>query len=259
MTEERSSLAELAGALLAGAAPAAPTHPAGATPAAGPGLLSIRGLHAAYGSQRVLFGVDLEVAGGEVLALLGPNGAGKTTLLRAVAGLLRPRRGTISFRGQDLAATDTAGRVALGIVCMPGGEAVFPRLTVLDNLLVGCHPFAWDVERVRRRIGWALEVFPRLGERLDQAAGTLSGGEQQMLGLAKALLPEPALLLVDELALGLAPIVVRDLVGVIAGIKAAGTTVVVVEQSVNVALSVADRVAWMEKGVIRSVGPAAGG
>ncbi|HEY2428594.1 MAG TPA: ABC transporter ATP-binding protein [Acidimicrobiales bacterium] len=226
-------------------------------PPAGEGLLEVRALEVARGSQPVLFGVDLDVAAGELVAVLGPNGAGKSTLLAAVSGLLRARGGTIRFAGEELRSVDAAGRVALGIVQMPGGRAVFPRLTVLDNLLVGCQPFAWDRDRVEARIGRVMDLFPPLASRLDQAAGTLSGGEQQMLGLGKALLLEPRLLLIDELSLGLAPVVVQELVQVIAGLKAAGTTMVVVEQSVNVALSIADRAAWMEKGAIRRVSPAA--
>jgi branched-chain amino acid transport system ATP-binding protein len=220
-------------------------------------LLEVRGLEVAYGSQQVLYGVDLDVGAGELVALLGPNGAGKSTLIGAISGLLRPRAGRVCFDGVDLGRLDPAGRVALGIVQMPGGRAVFPGLTVMDNLLVGCHPFAWDRDRVGAAMARVAGLFPALAPRLEQTAGTLSGGEQQMLGLAKALLPEPRLLLVDELSLGLAPVVVQELLAVIAALKAAGTTMVVVEQSVNVALAIADRAAWMEKGAIRRTSPAA--
>ena len=234
--------------------------PAVGTGPSSPGLgavLEIRSLDAAYGNQQVLFGVDLDVGRGEALALLGTNGAGKTTLLRTISGLHRARRGVVRFQGRDLSTTDAATRVQLGIVGVPGGRATFPSLSVLDNLLVGCHLFAWDGDRVRRRIAAVLEVFGRLGERLDQPAGTLSGGEQQMLALAKALLPEPALLLIDELSLGLAPVVVEQLLEVVATLAAAGTTMIIVEQSINVALAIADRAVWLEKGRTRFVGATA--
>jgi len=227
---------------------------AGTFPAAA--VLAVRDLDVSYRGQQVLFGVDLEVGSGEVLALLGTNGAGKSTVLRAISGLVRPDRGSIRLRGRSLLAVEAADRVGLGLVQVPGGRAVFPGLTVLDNLLVGCHRFAWDRARVRSRIERAVDLFPRLGARFDQVAGSLSGGEQQMLGLAKALLVDPDVLLVDELSLGLAPVVVQELLGVIARLKDAGTTIVVVEQSLNVALSIADRAVWMEKGAVRFDGPA---
>jgi branched-chain amino acid transport system ATP-binding protein len=233
-------------------APAAPdlSAPAASRPAGPDALLAVRGLEAGYGGNPVLFGVDLDVAAGDVVAILGPNGAGKTTLLRAIAGLIGVRRGTVRLAGVDVTHADTANRVALGLGCMLGGEAVFPSLSVLDNLLVGCHRFAWDVARVGERVAFAIGLFPRLGERFDQPAGTLSGGEQQMLGLAKALLPEPALLLIDELSLGLAPAVVAQLIEVVGELRAGGTTIVVVEQSADVAATVADRTVWIEKGAV---------
>ena len=201
----------------------------------------------------VLSDVSLEVAPGTVLAVLGPNGAGKSMLLRALAGLVRPRAGRVSFGGRDLSGLDAAGRVALGVV-MVGG--VFGGMSVGDNLLVACHRFAWDVDRVAARVDAALDAFPALAGRLEQPAATLSGGEQQMLALAKAFVLEPELLLVDELTLGLAPVAVDRLLGVVRGLREGGTTMVVVEQSVNVALSVADQVAAMEKGRLRSIGAA---
>jgi ABC-type branched-subunit amino acid transport system ATPase component len=230
-----------------GAAPASPQQTSGAA------LLDVRDVDVAYGARQVLFGVNLAVADGEVVALLGVNGAGKSTLLGAIAGLLPVKRGAISFAGEDLGRADTPERLARGIALMPGGRAVFPRLSVLDNLLAGCHSFAWDRDRVGRRITAVLETFPRLGDRLDQAAGTLSGGEQQMLGLGKALVLEPRLLLVDELSLGLAPVVVGELGEVLAGLKAAGTTMVVVEQSHTRAVALADRLVWLDKGAVRRV------
>ena len=262
--DRTAPLSELAAALVErGATDAphrgAPAPDAGPRPAAGeaPPVLRVRGLDVSYGDHQVLFGVDLDVGAGEVLALLGTNGAGKSTLLRAISGLSHAGRGRVTHRGRDVTAVDAAARVALGIVQVPGGRAVFPGMSVLDNLLAGCHLFAWNTERVQDRIGEVLGLFPRLGERLDQAAGTLSGGEQQMLALAKALVLEPDVLLVDELSLGLAPVVVQELLEVVRGLREQGTTMVIVEQSVNVALSIADRAVWMEKGRVRWTGPAA--
>jgi ABC-type branched-subunit amino acid transport system ATPase component len=222
----------------------------------GPPLLDVSGIDFSYGHVQVLFGVDLTVAPGEVLALLGTNGAGKSTLLRVIAGLAKPGAGTVSFRGDPIDALAGHERMRLGIVQLPGGKAVFPGLTVAENLLVGAHTFKWDRRRIAGRCDAVLELFPALTPRLDQAAGSLSGGEQQMLGLAKALLPEPELLLIDELSLGLAPVVVQSLIGVIERLKADGVTMVIVEQSVNIALTLADRAVFMEKGEIRFSGPA---
>ena len=252
-------LAGLAAAFAESTSSAPPTTaspPQGASRSSSP-TLRVRDLDASYGDRQVLFGVDLDVTPGEVLALLGTNGAGKSTLLRAISGLNHADRGVIEHRGRDVTATDTATRVGLGIVHVPGGRAVFPSLSVFDNLLTGCHPFAWDRARVRDRIDAVLEVFPPLRGRLGQAAGTLSGGEQQMLAIGTALLLEPDLLLVDELSLGLAPAAVAVLLEVILGLQSRGTTIVVVEQSVNLALSIAPRAVWMEKGRVRFSGPSA--
>jgi ABC-type branched-subunit amino acid transport system ATPase component len=216
-----------------------------------PGRLDVADLEVAYGSQQVLFGVSLEVAPGTVTAVLGTNGAGKTTLLRALSGLVPSAGGSVRLDGRDLAGVDAAGRVGLGLVQVAG---VFPGLSVLDNLLLGCHRFAWDVALVSERVERVVGVFPVLGDRLDQAAGTLSGGEQQMLALAKALVLDPSVLLIDELTLGLAPVAVHDLLAVLRELEA---TMVIVEQSVNIALSIADSVALMEKGRITRAGPTA--
>jgi ABC-type branched-subunit amino acid transport system ATPase component len=219
-------------------------------------LLDVRGIDFSYGHVQVLFDVDLDVQPGEVLALLGTNGAGKSTLLRVVSGLARPSRGTVSFRGESIDGLAAHERMRLGVVQLPGGKAIFPGLTVAENLLVGAHTFKWDRPRISARCDAVLELFPALTSRLEQPAGSMSGGEQQMLALAKALLPEPELLLVDELSLGLAPVVVESLIGVVEGLKSAGVTMVIVEQSVNIALTLADRAVFMEKGEIRFSGPA---
>ena len=219
-------------------------------------VLQVRNLDAGYGPVQVLFGVDLDVREGEVLALLGTNGAGKSTLLRAVSGLLTPTRGVIRLDGRTVTFTDATTRVGLGVVQVPGGKAIFPSLSVTDNLLAGAHQLGWDRREIRTRVEEVVALLPRLAERFDQRAGSLSGGEQQMLALGKALLLRPRLLLIDELSLGLAPVVVQDLLQVVEQLKQDGVTIVLVEQSLNVALSVADRAVFMEKGQIRFSGSA---
>ena len=220
-------------------------------------LLEVRDVDFSYGPVQVLFGVNLDVARGEVLALLGTNGAGKSTLLRAISGLGRIDGGHIHYDGSDITKAEPGERVRRGIVQMPGGKAVFPDLTVAENLAAASYTFIWDRARVTERIERSVALFPVLGERMDQPAATLSGGEQQMLGLATALLLDPQILLIDELSLGLAPIVVEQLLQVVTGLRETGLTIVIVEQSVNVALSVADRAVFMEKGTVRFEGPAA--
>jgi ABC-type branched-subunit amino acid transport system ATPase component/predicted MFS family arabinose efflux permease len=220
-------------------------------------ILQVRNLDFSYGSVQVLFDVDLDVREGEVLALLGTNGAGKSTLLRAISGLGVPDRGVIRLRGRTITLTEPRTRVGLGIVQVPGGRAVFPALTVRENLVAARGRARADVRRPARDVDRALDLFPTLRARIDQRAGTLSGGEQQMLGLAMSLVLEPQLLLIDELSLGLAPIVVQQLLETVERLKAEGLTIVIVEQSVNIALSVADRAVFMEKGEVRFEGPAA--
>jgi ABC-type branched-subunit amino acid transport system ATPase component len=220
-------------------------------------ILQVRNVDFSYGQVQVLFDVNVDVREGEVLALLGTNGAGKSTLLRAISGLGLADRGVIRFRGRTMTFADPGTRVRMGIVQVPGGKAIFPTLSVRENLLAGAYSFIWDTERVQERIDEVVELFPILGERMDQPAGTLSGGEQQMLGLAQALLLDPAVLLIDELSLGLAPVVVQQLLEVVERLKQTGITMVIVEQSVNVALSIADRAVFMEKGQVRFDGPAA--
>ncbi|MBW3613782.1 MAG: MFS transporter [Actinobacteria bacterium] len=228
--------------------------------AAGPeglAVLQVRNLDVSYGPVQVLFGVDLDVHRGEVVALLGTNGAGKSTVLRAISGLVLAERGVVRLNGRSITYVSATDRVGLGVVQMPGGKALFPSMSVVDNLLAGCHPFAWDRARVRRRIGAVLELFPQLGQLADQPAGQLSGGEQQMLALAKALLAEPEVLLIDELSLGLAPVAVGQLLEVVRRLQEQGVTMLLVEQSVNVALAVADRAVFLDRGRVRFSGPAA--
>jgi ABC-type branched-subunit amino acid transport system ATPase component/MFS family permease len=219
-------------------------------------LLEVRGLDFSYGNLQVLFDVDLDVAEGEMVALLGTNGAGKSTLLRAVSGLDHPTRGSIHFDGHDITYLETEQIVGLGMTQMPGGKAVFPGLTVEENLRAAGYRLRSDKAGLESGITRMTEQFPILGPRRDQLASTLSGGEQQMLALAKALMTRPKLLCIDELSLGLAPAIVEQLLGVVREINQQGTTVVIVEQSVNVALSLASRAVFMEKGEVRFHGPA---
>lgn len=218
--------------------------------------LQVRNLDFSYGSLQVLFGVDLDVRKGEVLALLGTNGAGKSTLLRAISGLGIADRGVIRLHGRAITFSDPGTRVRLGVVQVPGGKAVYPSLSVGENLVAGAWTYVWDVPRIRRRVAEVVELFPVLAERLDQPAGTLSGGEQQQLAIATALLLDPEVLLIDELSLGLAPVVVQELMRVVERLKERGMTIVIVEQSLNVAIALADRAVFMEKGQVRFEGPA---
>lgn len=219
-------------------------------------LLQIRHLDFSYGSLQVLFDVSLDVREGEVLALLGTNGAGKSTLLRAVSGLDFADRGVIRLSGRTITYSEPQARVEMGIIQLPGGKAVYPTLTVADNLLAGGYTLISDPDELSKRIEEVLELFPALRARIDQPAGTLSGGEQQMLGLATAMLLRPRILLIDELSLGLAPVVVQQVLKIVEQLKATGLTMVIVEQSVNIALSIADRAVFMEKGQVRFEGPA---
>jgi ABC-type branched-subunit amino acid transport system ATPase component/predicted MFS family arabinose efflux permease len=219
-------------------------------------LLQVRHLDFSYGSLQVLFDVSLDVREGEVLALLGTNGAGKSTLLRAVSGLDYADRGVIRLGGRTITYAEPGARVALGVVQVPGGKAVYPSLSVADNLLAGGYTLISDPPELTHRIEEVLELFPALRALLDQPAGTLSGGEQQILGLATAMILRPRILLIDELSLGLAPVMVQQVLQTVERLKATGLTMVIVEQSVNIALSIADRAVFMEKGSVRFEGPA---
>jgi ABC-type branched-subunit amino acid transport system ATPase component len=221
-------------------------------------LLSCRGVDVAYDKVQVLFGVDLDVTEGEIVALLGTNGAGKSTLLKAVSGLVDPIGGTITFDGRDITHLDAVAAARLGIVQVPGGKAVFPTLTVAEHFRAGTWMYAReDPREVKARIDHVLDLFPRLRERWDQMAGNLSGGEQQQLALGMAFVAKPRLLIIDELSLGLAPTIVEQLLGIVREIHAGGCTIVLVEQSVNVALTIASRAYFMEKGEVRFSGPTA--
>ncbi len=229
--------------------------------------LDCRNLTASYGAMQVLFGIDLQVARGEMVALLGTNGAGKSTVLRCLTGLLRPDAGTLRFAGGggsvtpavavDLGAARPEDIARQGIALMPGGRGLFPALSVAENLRLAGWLIRHDHAAVHAARAAALELFPVLGDRPHLKAGELSGGEQQMLSLAMATMTEPEVLCIDELSLGLAPAVVADLVQLVKRIHASGTTVVVVEQSVNVALLLAERAVFLEKGQVRFEGATA--
>jgi ABC-type branched-subunit amino acid transport system ATPase component len=223
----------------------------------GPLIVSCEDIDASYGQIQVLFGVHLQVQEGEMLALLGTNGAGKSTVLRVVAGLLPPQKGRVIFEGEDITDLDPVERVKRGLVTVPGGRGVFGSLTVAENLRLAGWLAKGDTEFIDQARARIFELFPALERRLGTKASNLSGGEQQMLTLAQALLCRPRLLLIDELSLGLAPTIVGTLIDVVRQINAEGTSVVVVEQSVNVATGIATRAEFMEKGQVRFSGPTA--
>jgi ABC-type branched-subunit amino acid transport system ATPase component/ABC-type branched-subunit amino acid transport system permease subunit len=222
--------------------------------AAHPDGVRVRGVDLSYGRLQVLFDVDLDVADGEIVALLGTNGAGKSTLLKAMCGLL-PHRGTVRLGDTDLTGRSAEQIVRAGVALMPGGKAIFPTLSVRDHLRLSCWTFRGDRERIAADLADVHELFPVLAERGDQLAGDLSGGEQQQLALAMTLMLRPKVMLIDELSLGLAPMVVGALCDVVRRMNANGLTVVVVEQSVNVALTLAERAVFLEKGRVRFEGP----
>ena len=219
-------------------------------------LLEVNGLSVFYGAIEALRGVSLRVEEGEVVTLIGANGAGKTTTLRTISGLLQPKRGTIQFDGQPIQNWAPHRVVQRGLVQVPEGREIFANLTVDENLQLGSF---LRKDRAGIRTDWerALELFPRVRERLTQVAGTLSGGEQQMLAIARALVARPKLLMLDEPSLGLAPQLVRIIFQVIREINRAGTTILLVEQNANMALQVAHRAYVIEVGEIRMEGPAA--
>jgi branched-chain amino acid transport system ATP-binding protein len=219
-------------------------------------LLRIAGLHAGYGRAEVLHGLDLEAASGAVVTVIGPNGAGKSTLLNTVMGIL-PARGAIAFDGQDIACLTLEERVMLGIALVPERRELFGTMPVEDNLLLGAWPQVRRRERAwRARIDDVYALFPRLAQRRRQLAGTLSGGERQMLALGRALMSSPRLLMLDEPSLGLAPLVVREIFRTIVDLRALGVTILLVEQNARAALDVADQAYVLEMGEMALHGPA---
>jgi branched-chain amino acid transport system ATP-binding protein len=222
--------------------------PAAASPVAGP-LLAVAGLEVSYGAVQVVWGVDLAVERGQVVGILGPNGAGKTTTLRALCGLIPARRGTIHFVGRDVTSEPPHQRVRQHLCLVPEGRQLWPRMSVEENLLMGAHPRAFRAA-ARRQLSRMYALFPRLHERRRQACGTLSGGEQQMCAIARGLMAEPLLLLLDEPSLGLAPIVAQQVFELIGRIAEDGVTILLVAQNADLALEVADRAYVMEAGRI---------
>ena len=255
------SLTAQAGETPAPAVPDGTDRPAGAdVVGAGSGaepMLVCDGVGAAYGPVDVLFGVDMTVRRGEIVGLLGTNGAGKSTLLRVVSGLMATKGGALRFEGRDLGGASPLERVKRGVVTVPGGRGVFPSLTVEENLQVAGWRARHDGGSPDAALAQALELFPALNQRWHSKAGNLSGGEQQMLTIAQALLCNPRLLLVDELSLGLAPVVVAGLLDAVRRLVDSGVTVVVVEQSVNLAIELAERAVFLERGQVRFSGPTA--
>jgi branched-chain amino acid transport system ATP-binding protein len=218
-------------------------------------MLQVSGLQVAYGDVQALWGVDFEVPAGRIVALLGANGAGKTTTLRTISGLIRPRAGRIHFDGMDVGSLAPHAIVALGLAHIPEGRRLWPGMTVRENLELGAFPARARPHR-EASLEWVLRLFPRLAERPAQLAGTLSGGEQQMLAIGRALMARPRLLMLDEPSLGLAPLVVAELFGIIRTVNAEGVTVLLVEQNVHQALGIADHGFVLETGRVVTAGAA---
>lgn len=211
-------------------------------------LLSVKDLHAGYSAIEVLQGVNLEVNKGEIVALLGGNGAGKTTTINTISGSVRQRSGSITFDGVDISDMTPFKRPSLGIVQVPEGRKLFPTMTVMDNLLVGSYLPGCRPKR-KENLEWCFELFPRLYERREQLAGSMSGGEQQMCAIARGLMQCPKLLMLDEPSLGLAPVIVEDVFKVLEKVNKQGVTILLVEQNVNVALEIAHRGYVIETGM----------
>ncbi|MDQ1403171.1 MAG: branched-chain amino acid transport system ATP-binding protein livF [Actinomycetota bacterium] len=220
-------------------------------------LLELKAVDAGYGAVQVLRKVDLSVRPGEIIALLGTNGAGKSTILKVVSGLLHPWGGQVLFDGEDISKLPPEQTVPLGISQVPGGRGLLPNLTVLENLQMGAHTIRKDRARVKNAIERIYELFPRLSERRTQLAGTLSGGEAQMLALGRTFVLEPRLIMIDELSLGLAPTIVQGLVDILHRMNGEGVAFVLVEQHANLALSITEHAYFLEKGQMRFDGASA--
>ncbi|GAC1408044.1 MAG: ABC transporter ATP-binding protein [Burkholderiaceae bacterium] len=222
-------------------------------------MLKIDNLHASYGKVEVLHGISLEVPKGKVVTLIGSNGAGKTTTMRAISGMIKPKEGSVSLSGKDITGRDSHEIARAGLAHSPEGRRVFATMSVTDNLILGAFPrFTRSRPRgdVNRDLEKALELFPRLKERQNQLAGTLSGGEQQMLAMARAVMLNPDVILLDEPSMGLAPILVEEVFKIIVRLKERGVTMLLVEQFAAAALNVADYGYVMENGRISVHGPA---
>ncbi len=222
-----------------------------------PVLLEVRDIVVHYGRIEALHGVSLQVRQGELVTLLGSNGAGKTTMMRAISGLRPLSSGSIWFEGRDISRVKAHQRVIDGLIQAPEGRGVFPGMSVLENLQMGCYGRKFDTKAENReRLDWVLETFPRLAERRAQVGGTLSGGEQQMLAIGRALMARPRVLLLDEPSMGLAPMVISQIFKIISEINSTGTTVLLVEQNAQQALSRSDRAYILETGTVTHSGPA---
>lgn len=220
-------------------------------------LLEVRDIVVHYGRIRALHGVSLKVHEGELVTLLGSNGAGKTTMMRAISGLRPLTSGSVWFDGRDISRVKAHRRVTDGLIQAPEGRGVFPGMTVTENLEMGCYARKFDTKAEHReQLDWVLETFPRLAERRSQVGGTLSGGEQQMLAIGRALMARPKVLLLDEPSMGLAPMVISQIFKIIADINSQGTTVLLVEQNAQQALSRSDRAYILETGEVTRTGNA---
>jgi branched-chain amino acid transport system ATP-binding protein len=222
-------------------------------------VLEVRGLRVSYGHVEAVRSVSLSVAAGEIVALIGPNGAGKSSTLNAIAGLLRPSAGSVRLEGRELAGVPSHAAVAAGIVLVPEGRAILQKMTVAENLLMGSEARRWPGGREEARAAVEAQVkrFPSLERRLDVPAGALSGGEQQMLAIARGLLERPKILLLDEPSMGLAPLLVRQIFDIVRDIHREGTTILLVEQNARMALQTAQHAYVLERGEVALKGPAA--
>ena len=218
-------------------------------------MLNIQGINVYYGAIHAIKGISLVVNQGEIVTLIGANGAGKSTTLRTISGLLKPKTGSITFQGEDIAGTPAHKIVGLGISQVPEGRRIFTEMTVMENLDLGAF-IRKDKDGIAADKKHVFELFPRLEERQDQVAGTLSGGEQQMLAMGRALMSRPKLLLLDEPSMGLAPLLIKEIFSIIEDINKSGTTVLPVEQNSNMALSIANRAYVLETGRITLSGDA---
>ena len=218
-------------------------------------LLEVKNLVVSYGAIKALRGISFSVEQGEVISLIGSNGAGKTTTLHSISNLIKKNSGSISFDGTDITNLSADNIVKMGLIQVPEGRRVFANLSVKENLEMGAY-LRKDKEQIKKDMEWGYELFPRLKERLSQLAGTLSGGEQQMLAMARALMSKPKLLLLDEPSMGLAPILVDEIFEIIKKISSAGTTILLVEQNAYKALSIANRAYILETGEITKDGKA---
>jgi len=217
-------------------------------------MLTIKDLHVYYGGIHAIKGISIEVPDGAIVTLIGANGAGKSSTLRAIAGLIKQKSGTIIFNGEDISRLSPEKIVERGIVLVPEGRRIFPNLTVMENLMLGAY-LRSDDEGIKKDLEWVFNLFPRLKERVWQRGGTLSGGEQQMLALGRALMGSPHLVMMDEPSLGLAPILVKEVFDIIKEINAQGKTILLVEQNAFAALNIAHYAYVLEVGEVVLEGP----